>query len=228
MLLGALGAFGLGLLYRVDAQQPGPSTSCRITGRAVSGNVPLPGVSLVVRAGDTVKLATSTDLDGRFAIVFAPNGTYRLTAELPTFGRVEREVVTGQVPCDAVIDLQLALRSRTEPVAPPPGQAAANTNADGQANPAATAPASGAGGRGRGGRGGAGAQGRGNQPGRGFQTLTVEQDSNNTLVDAPADDADAADAALQQFLPSGFTLDSAQADAVAISGSNDAMSLDRA
>src|SRR5579863_9785998 len=42
---------------------------CRIGGRVTSGNVPLPGVSVVVHVGDALRAATSTDLDGTYTIL---------------------------------------------------------------------------------------------------------------------------------------------------------------
>src|SRR5207344_268053 len=60
--------------------------------------------------------------------------------------------------------------------------------------------------------------------GRGFQTLTVQPEAAaEAAPGAPLDEA--ADAA--RLLPPGFSLQTAQADAVAIPGSGDAASLDR-
>jgi len=168
-------------------------------------------VSILVHTGDTLKAATSTDVDGRYTMLFAPNGTYKLTAELTAFTPVERTMTLGATPCDATADFQLALRARRETGQPQqpasvPGEVAAR-------------------GRGAAGRGGAtagrGAAGRAG----GFQALTVQPDANGeaTLGLASADDA--SDAA--RLLPSGFSLQDAQADAVAISGSSDAANLDR-
>ena len=61
----------------------GAAGACRISGRATSGTTPLPGVAMVVQAGDAVKTATSTDTDG----------TYRLTlpaGDLPRDRRADR------------------------------------------------------------------------------------------------------------------------------------------
>jgi hypothetical protein len=60
---------------RIDAQQASAlvgAAGCRITGRVTSGAQPIPGVSLVLRTGDLVRGATSTDLDGRYSIVVPP------------------------------------------------------------------------------------------------------------------------------------------------------------
>src|SRR5262249_31982500 len=63
------------------------------------------------------------------------------------------------------------------------------------------------------------------QNGQRFQTLGVQADANGeaSLELAPVDDA--ADAS--RLLPAGFSLQNAQADAVAISGSTDATNVER-
>src|SRR6516165_9406449 len=69
---------------------PGTAVRCRVTGRAVSGAIALPGVSIVVRGDGVVKAATSTDLDGTYTILFASGAAYDLSAELPGFSVVNR------------------------------------------------------------------------------------------------------------------------------------------
>src|SRR4029079_7739110 len=73
-----------------DSSTPTAAPRCRVEGHVRSGNVPLPGASVNVQAGDTVKVATSTDADGKFTITFPPQVTYRIAAELTAFTRVER------------------------------------------------------------------------------------------------------------------------------------------
>ena len=160
--------------------------SCRVEGHITSGRDALPGVSVIAHAdaaGDILKAATSTDTDGNFSILFAPNATYRLTAELTAFSSTERTLTLGAPPCDTSVDFQLSLRPRR------------------------------------------GNDGRAGQGQRGFQTLEVQADANGeaSLGNNPQDEA--AEAA--RLLPAGFSLQNTQADAVAISGSNDATSLDR-
>src|SRR5262245_29527427 len=77
-------------------------SSCRVTGRVTSGRDPLPGVSIVVHTGDTLKAATSTDLDGRYTILFSPNATYRVTADLTAFAPVDRTITLAPAPCDTM------------------------------------------------------------------------------------------------------------------------------
>src|SRR5262245_37834458 len=93
--------------------QAGPV--CRVEGRITSGRDPLPGVSVVVRVGGALKAATSTDIDGRYTIVFSPGATYHLTAEMTAFAPVERDLTLSAPPCDTKADFELALRPRREP-----------------------------------------------------------------------------------------------------------------
>jgi hypothetical protein len=159
-------------------------------------------VSIVVRSGGVVKAATSTDVDGTYAILFAPVAAYDLAADLRGFATVEREVTFGEAPCDRVLDFQLTLQSKS---------------------PTMRAPAEGA--RDDGGRGGAveaAAAGRGNV--QGFETLNVHTEAGITaMLDAvPLESADAG-----TLLPAGFSLQDAQADAIAVGGGRGAINLDR-
>jgi hypothetical protein len=205
----------------LPSPQPAGAT-CRVEGRVSSGRDGLPGVSVVVHVGGVLKAATSTDIDGRYTIVFSPNATYHLSAELTAFAPVERDLTLGSPPCDTKADFELALRPRREPTAQPQTSSEAGATAD-------SGSAQGGFGRGRGGAGrGFANGGRGTAPGQNgqrFQTLGVQADANGeaTLELAPVDDA--ADAS--RLLPAGFSLQNAQADAVAISGSTDATNVDR-
>ena len=214
------------------AQSPA-NQLCRVEGHVTSGRDPLPGVSVVVHAGDNLKAATSTDIDGKFTIVFAPNATYRLTADLTAFAAIDRTITLGAPPCDTTADFQLALRPRREPGPRQLTPLERDARAEPPANTAAARPAP-ARPDGRNVR--AVPRGRTRRPRqqraerprrtvRGFQTLEVQADANGEATLGLASTDDAADAA--RLLPSGFSLQDAQADAVAISGSNDATSLDR-
>ena len=96
-------------LCAAQAPQPavvqGQTERCRVEGRVKSGNIPLPGVSLVAQ-GETAKAGTSTDLDGKYTFALAPAGNYHLTAELTAFTRVERDVTLGTAPCDMTVDFE--------------------------------------------------------------------------------------------------------------------------
>src|SRR5262245_60130583 len=97
-----------------SSQDTQAGSRCRIAGRITSGGVPLPGVSVVVHVGDALRAATSTDTDGTFAILFSPNATYRLSARLTGFAKIERDVTLGAPPCDGTADFQLALGRRAD------------------------------------------------------------------------------------------------------------------
>ena len=202
------------------------------------------GVSLQVYSGSALRAATSTDLDGRYTIFFAPNAGYKLVAELPAFTGVEREVTLAAPPCDITVNLQLSLRPRADsvttpsaafvspPAAPPTGGPVSSGAVGGFGGERAVGDQSGSGGRRAGGRGGIdrGRGGRGTQPAAGdvgarFQPLTVDASSNaaETFESTPAD----ASADIARLLPPGFSLESAQADAIAINGNNNATNLDR-
>lgn len=111
-----LGSESPNLAAQVGASATG--VRCRVTGRVVSGGVALPGVSIVVRGDGVVKAATSTDLDGTYTILFAPDAAYDVSAELPAFSAVTREVTFGAAPCDRTLDLQLTLKSKDQAAAP--------------------------------------------------------------------------------------------------------------
>src|SRR5215472_8529572 len=123
---GVVGASAGGAQTQTPSPQPAGEATCRVEGRITSGSDGLPGASVVVHVGGVLKAATSTDIEGRYTIIFSPGATYHLTAELTAFAPVERDLTLGAPPCDTRADFQLALKSRREPIAPPP-TAAANT-----------------------------------------------------------------------------------------------------
>ena len=58
--------------------------ACTIRGTITGLRGPLPGVSITVRRNDTVRSASSTDIDGTFKLTL-PDASYQLTAELTGF-----------------------------------------------------------------------------------------------------------------------------------------------
>src|SRR5437667_6592329 len=110
--MGAALGVAAGAQERQRTEPAPPAARCRISGRVTSGNTPLPGVSVVVHVGDALKAATSTDIDGTYTIFFAPNATYHLSADFTGFAGAARDLVLAASPCDATIDLQLALAPR--------------------------------------------------------------------------------------------------------------------
>src|SRR5262245_49265413 len=185
-----------------QAAAPGTVARCRVTGHVTSGSTPLPGVSIVVRVDGAVKTATSTDLDGTYTILFAPDAAYDFSADLPGFAVVDRQVALGAAPCDRTLDLQLTLKSRTQSTEATPDVA---RNGGGR------------------GRGGASQPAAGRAGTQGFETLNVHADAGATaMLDVSPIDADAS-----ALLPAGFSLQDVQSDAVTIAGGRSATNLDR-
>ena len=153
------GALAFGWKGPVDAWEQAEGT-CRISGHALSGAAPLPGVSVLVKSAGAVKTATSTDPDGTYRVALA-FGTYDLAAELTGFTTVSRSITVAGTACDQTVDFQLSLAPRVPIAAAQPGAAP-------------TPPASGAG------RGAPPASGATATPaangarGQRFETLTVQ------------------------------------------------------
>src|SRR5437764_1851262 len=191
-------ALAAGFWVPVAADQPESPVACRVTGRATSAGLALPGVSVVARIGDVLKAATSTEPDGAYTLSL-PAGAYHLSADLTGFTRVDRDVSIDQSACDQKIDLQFALTPRSAPTQQAQTQPR-NQSMTGRA----------------GGRGAA-------SPSARFQQLNVAAQASAEAAleaDVPAEAAEAA----RTLLPPGFsTTDSA--DAVTINGN--AASLDR-
>ena len=100
------------LMRPLDARQAAGAGACRVSGHATSSQTPLPGVAIAVKSTDTLRIATSTDTDGSYAVNLPP-GQYTLTAELTGFTRVERPlVVSAEGACAQVVDLSLPLAPR--------------------------------------------------------------------------------------------------------------------
>jgi hypothetical protein len=198
-MIAACGAMAFTWRGPVDAwQQAG---ACRISGRAVSGTSPLPGVSVLIRTGDVVKSATSTDPDGTYHVAL-PAGSYEVAADLTGFTPIARSITITGTPCDQAIDFQLALAPRV-PAATIPVAAESARSAQG---------------------------GRGAQPQPGapvaagaprFETLTVQ---TQAAAAAGIESTETGDAAARLLLPPGFSSEG-PTEAVAINGTM--ASLDR-
>ena len=97
-----------------------------ITGSVKAGAVPLPGVA--VTATNTLtgkKYATTTDVNGAFAMAVPRNGRYVVKAELAAFAVVTKEVLInaagengGQPKQVTEFGLQLSSRAQEGPSAP--------------------------------------------------------------------------------------------------------------
>jgi len=200
------GALAFGWRGPVDAWQQAEGT-CRISGRALSGAAPLPGVSVLVKSAGAVKTATSTDPDGTYRVALA-FGTYDLAAELTGFTTVSRSITVAGTACDQKVDFQLSLAPRAPIAAAQPGAAP-------------TPPASGAG------RGTPPALGATATPtangarGQRFETLTVQ---TQEAAAAGVETTETSDPAARLLLPPGFSTEG-PTEAVAINGNM--ASLDR-
>ena len=91
----------------MPSRRPG---ACRISGRATSGGTALPGVSMVVRSGDVVKTATSSDTDGTYRLSL-PAGVYRVTRSSPASRRLRASSRSGASPCDQTVDFPVVARA---------------------------------------------------------------------------------------------------------------------
>src|SRR4029078_10432373 len=95
--------FALGVLLALSffaplgARQAAGVGPCRITRHAASATTPLPGVSIAVKTGDTPHAATSTEVDGGFAINLRP-GQYTLSAALRGVAPVARPLPRVPAP----------------------------------------------------------------------------------------------------------------------------------
>lgn len=110
------------------AQSP-PSQGGTIHGVVKSGNMPLPGATVI--ATDKVtgqKITTSTDVDGRYLLQAGSAGPFVVRAEMAAFAVGTREVSLDAADHGAEANLELILLSRapkTEPTNPTPAQARA-------------------------------------------------------------------------------------------------------
>lgn len=175
----------------LDAWQQAGGGACRVSGRAVSGTTPLPGVSVLIRIGDVVKTATSTDPDGTYHVAL-PAGSYDIAAELTGFTPLTRSITTAGAPCNQTIDFQLALAPRVPATATPAAAESARSAQGGRG--ALPQPAA------------AGAQR--------FETLTVQ---TQAAAAAGIEPAETGDAAARLLLPPGFSTEG-PTEAVAING----------
>src|SRR4026209_978679 len=110
-------AFGAGLMLALtlmnplDAQQT-PAGVCRVTGRATSGTIPLPGVAIAVKSGDAVKGITSTETDGGFGLTLTP-GAHTISADLTGLSHVQQPAtIPPDGACSQTLTFSLTLAPR--------------------------------------------------------------------------------------------------------------------
>ena len=91
------------------------TSSCEVSGRIVSGGVPLPGVAVSVSDAQTgSKTGTSTDVDGAYTVAVAVPGQYMVHAELSGFAPATREVGVTAENCHGRAELAMTLLSRAQ------------------------------------------------------------------------------------------------------------------
>jgi trimeric autotransporter adhesin len=179
---------------------------CKVAGKITSGTKPLPGVSLIIRQGEIVVGATSTDAQGTYQFTLAPSAAYRMTAEFTAFSPADREITLGALPCEWKGDIELTLLSRApkSPESPAPPAAAApapSATAPKPTGAPATIPTSSGGAPGQAGR---------------FQALDVQTDQT-AAAGLQANPPDPSDATTRLLLPPGFSTDG-PTQAVAVNG----------
>ena len=220
-------AAAVGLPINIDAQQAPAQGVCRITGHASSGSQTLPGVAITVKSGDTLKLATSTDAEGGYAINLTP-GNYTITGELTGFTRVEQTVtVATDGACTRSINLSMNLAPRQPLPATPstpstPQQSAAVTPATGAGRGAQASGGAGGAASGRGGQT-AGA-GRAGQPGNRRVQVQLQAQGDATAAQTATSDTTPTEETARLLLPPGFSNDT-PSDAIALNGN--ATNIDR-
>jgi hypothetical protein len=234
--LGAAIAASVAIAFPIHidaARQGAPQGACRVTGHATAATQPLPGVAITVKAGDTVKLATSTDGDGAYAINLTP-GTYTITAELTGFTHADQSVtIASDGTCPQAVDLSMSLAPRqplpvpavapvpaaaqTGTTTPAPQQSAANTTTAGGGR--GTQPAN-AGGRGT----QQAANGRSGNQRQQVQLQQATGDAATAALQAAANETNSTDSAASLLLPPGFS-SSDSSDAIALNGN--ATNIDR-
>ncbi len=95
------------------AQPPqADSSTFVISGTVKSGNLPLPGVSIVIGDSSGRKVVTSTDAGGNFSAVVPGAGEWVVRAELVAFSSATRQVLVDAAHPGGRVEFQLALRSR--------------------------------------------------------------------------------------------------------------------
>ncbi|MEO8361897.1 MAG: carboxypeptidase regulatory-like domain-containing protein, partial [Vicinamibacteria bacterium] len=192
---------------------------CRMTGRVVSSNVPLPGVAIILSSPSGAELgATASGLDGTFLLSAPAPGVYSVGTSLAGFTDVAQTVTLPEGTCRAVLDLAMVLQSRSPKVVTAETKAPAErtqaTDTGKTAAPSVGLPNA----RTR-------ARGTGpTPPGRRFQDLSVRPEG--AAADATSEGAtDAIDPSAQALLPGGFAAD-APTESIAMAAGSQIQTVD--
>ena len=106
-------------------------TGGRLHGTVKSGNIPLPGVTVIAQNTLTGKrYSTTTDINGAWTLTIAQNGRYVIRTQFAAFAPGAQEAVLNASSHDQTVDFELTLASRAveqqenEPTNQPLGQSA--------------------------------------------------------------------------------------------------------
>ncbi|HYM09246.1 MAG TPA: TonB-dependent receptor [Bryobacterales bacterium] len=167
-----------------------PVMAAQLTGAVSSGGQPIPGAAITATQGDK-KLLTVTDEAGRYSLDNLTPGAWSVEVEMFGFVNSRREVTIAEQPATADWLLQLAPRvALTKPqTAGPAAHAAPAAGLRPPSNGASAAPARTANGARAGASSGAPARAQ-----NGFQTLAINQNVENQVLDtlSPSQPAPAA------------------------------------
>jgi trimeric autotransporter adhesin len=119
-----------------ETRLPSPQAFGEISGVVKSGNILLPGVTVI--AANTLtgkKFITSTESNGGFKITVSGKGRYVVRAEFSAFAPVTQEVVLSDQVRNAKADLSMVLLSRAEKATQQEQQQIAQQMASGNGRP---------------------------------------------------------------------------------------------
>ncbi len=98
----------LALVYVVPQQAQSTAQSslpCAISGLAMAGSQPLPGVAIVALGADGAEVAaTSSEQNGSYVLRLTAPGTYQIKASLAAFAPSSREATLSSGDCTARVD----------------------------------------------------------------------------------------------------------------------------
>jgi trimeric autotransporter adhesin len=191
----------------LGAQQAPAPAACTISGTVTGLGGPLPGVSITVRRDDTLRSASSTNVDGTFKLTL-PEASYQLTAELTGFVTTQKDVTVSREAqaCTQTVALTMTLTPRAVSASAATPEAVAATSPTGRGV--------GPGGR-RPGRPPAANETAEAATQRRFESLTVTENAATRSLDPNVFDSDAADPS--SIIAAGFGSE-ALADAFAVTG----------
>lgn len=108
-----IAAFVVSLACVLAYSQSDENATRSIEGVVKSGNMPLPGATItVIHDPGGEKMEISSDVHGRFEVVAPASGKYRVTAQMPAFEPLTRELQVNEANPKVQVVLDLTLQSR--------------------------------------------------------------------------------------------------------------------